>query len=75
MLISKILESLIDCWYTYTKIPDLKAISGYKEETSFSRFALKETKDSIMNIILSLKKHTPPTVIVEGYDKQRGWIF
>ena len=28
---------------TYTKIPDLKAISGYKEETSFSRFALKET--------------------------------
>ena len=40
----------------YDYIPELKAISGYKEETSFSRFALKETHS--------------PTVFVEEYNKE-----
>ena len=41
---------------SYNYIPDLKAISGYIEETSFSRFALKETHS--------------PSVFVGGYNKQ-----
>ena len=40
----------------YDYIPELKAISGYKEETSFSRYALKETHSL--------------TVVVGGYNKQ-----
>ena len=45
----------------YDYIPDLKAISGYKEETSFSRFALKETYSPDRNC--------------RGYDKQGVGYF